>query len=85
MKEFKGTKGEWYNDNNTIRDKNGYVIASCICKNIEEQNANAKLIASAPDLLKALIDLQSWAINKGIDVDKKLFKKCEKAISKALD
>jgi len=65
--EFKGTKGDWkigedyhelteiplntLNDNIVVVDNGGQKIER------EERQANAKLIAAAPELLKALQDL----------------------------
>jgi len=93
--EFKGTKGEWhisdydlgcvkfsdsdFNNKDCDLYKHQY-------NNIEEMQANAKLIASAPDLLKALelmvnnfkeFQSLSGAKNQAI-------LKAEKAIEKAL-
>ena len=53
MKEFKGTKGEWgvttneYTGEYFLVTKDGYATFS-------EDEYNAKLIAAAPELLKAL-------------------------------
>ena len=71
--EFKGTKGEWYvYDNGTYKEiklKGQFVgeIASVIfhhnqefkmaVNSSEESESNAKLIAAAPELLKALQSL----------------------------
>lgn len=68
--EFKGTKGEWKVEGLDIID---YTPVSITCDNkliaevyncvdsfkphTEESKANAQLIASAPDLLKALIEV----------------------------
>lgn len=73
MKEFKGTKGEWYVDH----EENGYnehnvlytpissdsadSLVTSICEvygDSDEDKANAKLIASAPELLEALQQMQ---------------------------
>jgi len=57
MKEFKGTKGKWKArnlfDNWIISDEKDLVL------NIVDNEANAKLIASAPELLEALIQVTS--------------------------
>lgn len=48
----------------------------------DEAEANAKLIASAPDLLEALIKLYG-AIDSCIDLTPELIKDCKNAIKKA--
>ena len=61
--EFKGTPGPWYTSNEgrlLVRDDEWQcVIADGIgCNGDEEEVANARLIAAAPDLLEALIELR---------------------------
>ena len=57
------TKGKWYNDGSDVRCDGGYFIADCEGGRdgediaINEQEANARLIAAAPDLLEALHDI----------------------------
>lgn len=64
--ETKHTKGEWTATQTSISDSNG-VIATTYVNTVkryigkQEVEANAKLIAAAPDLLEALNDLVSWA------------------------
>lgn len=94
--EFKGTKGEWevYDNGNfpEIKLKGQYVGQICMMpysnaefekavNSKEENEANAKLIAAAPELLQACIDVCN--IN---NIDKLLEakKECKKAIQKAL-
>jgi len=53
MKEFKGTKGEWvakelFNNWIIVNKETDYIL------NISGNEANAKLIAAAPELLEAL-------------------------------
>jgi hypothetical protein len=58
--EFKGTKGEWYKGvTNDVKSKeNKAIIADCFeFQEKDEQIANAKLIAVAPELLKCLQDM----------------------------
>ena len=72
MKEFKGTKGEWYAIPNkifmevrTMEKERSLSINLHLLKNpdfdyfglSEENKANAKLVAAAPNLLKALYHL----------------------------
>jgi len=71
MKEFKGTKLKWFYDK---RNGKGIVSHVKICgyesfirvdsfgKTEEETEANAKLIAAAPDLLEALQELKKQAM-----------------------
>lgn len=60
MKEFKGTKGEWVIQQDSqyptlhgiwSKGPNTYIARTCFAPSSE---ANAKLIAAAPDLLEAL-------------------------------
>ena len=89
--EFKGTKGEWYVYENsyflevkTDIEEIG-TIANCVfneqdfnqaVNTLEECNANAKLIAAAPDLLKALQGLLlNGHNNKQIEISKSAIQK----------
>lgn len=97
MKDFKGTKGKWILE--TIKDNDGEISeiyisqegGGCIiCVNdgddnydIEGDLANAKLIASAPDLLEALQEIQSMCYKDGQRTGH-LYEICEQAINKAL-
>ena len=91
--EFKGTKGEW------VRVGDIYTTIECKIKDVgvlptiavvnstfretEEAQANAKLIASAPDLLEALQELYN-SIDSCMDLTPKVLLKAQKAIEKAL-
>jgi len=65
MKTFKGTKGKWKNctthifANAQTKDKMWNICT--INMEREEKTANAKLIASAPELLKALQNLHKFS------------------------
>ncbi|MBO0323494.1 hypothetical protein J0X14_14390 [Muricauda sp. CAU 1633] len=93
MEEFKGTKGEWKENQSEVYSsiyKNGepfdlVKVASLVQINPDETKANAKLIAAAPDLLEALKDVYdlleehqpNWYLRKH-------FNKMESALTKAL-
>lgn len=69
MKAFKGTQGEWVAERDTVifdtgafQDKN-CDLYSHHYENDEEMIANAKLIAAAPDLLKALIHVSQMMLD----------------------
>ena len=63
--EYKGTRGEWYLDKTamTVATKHltdGDIICDapeCFQESMENWEENAKLIAAAPDLLEALIEI----------------------------
>jgi hypothetical protein len=63
MSEFKGSKGPWLISDgsekwNRIVDANGDLITTCFAMQ-KEDDANARLIAAAPELLEALQDMLS--------------------------
>ena len=62
MGNSKHTKGEWKQDSTTvfIRETHRIGIASIYPQQIdEEQEANAKLIAAAPELLEACLNVNN--------------------------
>ncbi|WP_313327719.1 hypothetical protein [Enterobacter oligotrophicus] len=93
MKEFKGTPGPWSVDRNNVHTGRIATIHHCIGNDWvevwspdwpdteEKQEANAKLIAAAPDLLEALQACLGW-VNNGIA--REVHEKAFAAISKAL-
>ena len=88
MTEFKGTKGEWEVNANTdmiLTDNGAYrpnsVMITLATK--EELEANAYLIAAAPDLLEALQDLVKICEENNVGAELELSKKAiEKALNK---
>lgn len=95
--EFKGTPGPWHVSNEgrlLVRDDDwlGIVADSLGYNSEEEEVANARLIAAAPDLLDALIKIvemnQQYAVDKYGDVRKAEEMACVRtarsAINKAL-
>lgn len=95
--KFKGTKGEWTVEGLEFKDytpmsisHNDNLIAEVyglgymFANHSEESRANAQLISSAPDLLKALIGLYN-AIDSSIDLTPELLRQSQQAINKALN
>lgn len=60
MKEFKGTPGPWYWDEEGLGSKNHIVFGKEYPAEMASK-ANKDLIAAAPELLEALQDLESRA------------------------
>lgn len=107
-KEFKGTKGEWRvegHDNTTVLsdiEYNGMVADVCVAycsdgthweENLKVAQANAQLIAAAPEMLKVLqrlVHLQEYKIENGkwegyIEERMAIYDDVKKVINKALE
>ena len=72
MSEFKGTKGKWeYFNGGTFREVQIKKPLKSICAvnpNIEEHEANAKLISCAPEMLEMLKDILSGMNNENFEI-----------------
>lgn len=91
------TEGEWVAISNghylEVKQKENQVggICSCVFTNVEdsiptsetENVANAKLIAAAPDMLKALIDFNETVDTANFEQIKRIYDQAKKAIKKA--
>jgi hypothetical protein len=92
MEKFKGTSKSWVSFKNEddanylIQSNDGYnlayVTATYVCD--EETKANAKLIAAAPELLKALQESQKYLVELGTTESGIAYHKNMQAINKAL-
>ena len=89
--EFKGTSGDWkcYRKTDKHKIEQVRVGAEIICHvpifMNEHSVANAKLIASAPAMLKALIQTFEWLHNdQGYSMTNPYMKDIEQAIEKSL-
>ena len=93
VRKFKGTKGEWFScctdstPHYLFTHEGELTICSFIKNqesgveyNDEEMKANAKLIAAAPDLLEALLNIE----NDDNHIPKSIWDLRNKAINKAL-
>ena len=80
MKQFKGVQGTWWKYRDIIDADDGNSIARVQgCYSQEIEDANAKLIAAAPELLKALELIMSNS------TDHAIIRIASKAINKALN
>ncbi len=102
MKEFKGTPGKWLakledgrNAHDIIVDREDYAWVASVHQQfhdvatVEQAEANAKLIAAAPELLEALILARAVILSKR-DMDglspkgSEILNKINSAINKAI-
>ena len=70
-----------------VRGDNRIAMIDCDDETVSEQDlaANARLIAAAPDLLAALIELDAWAIHgSGTEYPQGTFEAVRAAIAKAI-
>ena len=91
--EFKGTKGEWIIEHDDfdgysviLYEKFGFgtrYIAENIQQGYDDGEADAKLIAAAPELLQACINFVNKCDN-GMDRSKNSYSEMKAAIEKAL-
>ncbi len=92
----KHTQGEWEINNNIIISDNYQTIATIHKQSFDtnidgthardrEMEANAKLIAAAPDLLKCLIELKPHLIDIGFSQTNGLLLDINNAIKKATE
>lgn len=88
MKDLKYTSGEWItNEGQIYPQETGKTLALIpyFDKDSEEMQSNAKLIAAAPDLLKACIDFIEEETGNGLYGPKfPLIVKIKEAINKAV-
>ena len=88
--EFNGTKGEWYSIGNYIGVKNKKTRITHVTGSYpisdEEDSENARLMATAPELLLALKDLV-WLVDNHASDDElreSINMRAKQAIAKAL-
>ena len=89
MNKMKHTQGEWViktpnNSYQIVESEYGQICTMAQQFGTDESEANAKLIAAAPDLLNRLIDLLEWANIKDGSPSQGLRDECTNAIIKAL-
>lgn len=80
---------KWHIIGTEIINQNGYIIAECDLSEkvtIGNKKANAKLIAAAPELLEACIEVMKggYGCAPSVEFMDSLKKKCENAINKAI-
>lgn len=84
MKEFKGTPGAWCSEVTSVWAKHTYVAeVMCLGESDDTQMANARLIASAPELLQSLQECMEHMIWMS-DEAKQCYARAEAVIAKAL-
>lgn len=92
MSEFKGTKGIWTHNEQIVNNGSFYrvkgdtvKVCNVVTRNQEEAEANAKLIACAPEMLDALKECEEFLNRVQAPVTASLFLKASlsKLIKKA--
>ena len=92
--KFKGTPGPWYvSETGDVVDSSNEDIAQVWPPVEGDEDANARLIAAAPEMLEALllfveIDGQDYEMNEGMELVRdweRLKDRVNKAIKKALE
>ena len=85
--EFKGTKGVWEYDNDCVSSSDISITSNIVCESpmsyigsMANWEANAKLIAAAPELLEALQEVIKISDRNHIAWDK-----AKEAIKKAIE
>ena len=78
------TPGPWYKTEGLISDSNGVHIATACDTRYENAEANARLIAAAPDLLEALKGINKRLHNMMGDIELRQMERiAQQAIAKA--
>ena len=92
MKEFKGTKGEWklVHERQVAFSQEDFSTKDCDLyehqyDSFDEMRANAKLIAAAPELLKALLEIEKILKTEWPDTEWYDFADKETSFTKAIN
>ena len=76
------TEGPWFVDGNSIAHQSGDIATLDGVRPYEEEEANARLIAAAPELLEACRDA-AIRLEVGNSTDNPTYRQLEAAIAKA--
>ena len=77
------TEGPWFTDGNYIAHQSGDIATLDGVRPAEEEEANARLIAAAPELLEALDALLWAAAEKTLKQKEEIWEQARRAIAKA--